>query len=224
MEEIVSNKTCAECSQTFPIYTKDIGFYKKIDVAEPVRCPECRHQMRALHVNQLHLFKRKCDATGVDIISNYLPDSPYTVYEQAYWYGEGWDAVRYGREFDFSRSFFDQYYELGLEVPRPALFTDYLKDENCEYTNYAGKNRDCYQGFMKTKDVMDFDEIGDAELAYECAELGYNGYNLRFCLQRNPRNLWERNCEGCGLELHSSYAPARPEKIYCEECYLEQVM
>lgn len=40
---------------------------------------------------------------------------------------------------------------------------------------------------------------------------------------KNPRKLWERKCNKCSLELKSSYAPERPEKIYCEKCYLETI-
>lgn len=54
-------------------------------------------------------------------------------------------------------------------------------------------------------------------------------YNARF-LERiskmNPRKLWHRKCmnEGCGNEFETTYAPDRPEKIYCEECYQKSVI
>ena len=44
----------------------------------------------------------------------------------------------------------------------------------------------------------------------------------RFAL-RNPRHLWNRMCEKCGVAMETSYAPERPETIYCEKCYLETV-
>lgn len=40
---------------------------------------------------------------------------------------------------------------------------------------------------------------------------------------RNPRRLWNRKCAKCGLDLKSSYAPDRPETVYCETCYLKEV-
>ncbi|MCX6808024.1 MAG: hypothetical protein NTZ80_04520 [Patescibacteria group bacterium] len=40
---------------------------------------------------------------------------------------------------------------------------------------------------------------------------------------RNPRKLWLRKCDNCGVELKTSYAPDRPETVYCEKCYLETV-
>ncbi len=40
---------------------------------------------------------------------------------------------------------------------------------------------------------------------------------------RNPRKLWSRTCMKCAKPMYTSYAPDRPEKVYCEECYLKEV-
>ncbi|MEI8230914.1 MAG: hypothetical protein WCG83_07320 [Candidatus Peregrinibacteria bacterium] len=40
---------------------------------------------------------------------------------------------------------------------------------------------------------------------------------------RNPRKLWKRKCGKCGKEMETTYSPERPEKVYCEECYLKEV-
>lgn len=37
--------------------------------------------------------------------------------------------------------------------------------------------------------------------------------------QRNPRKFWNRECDQCKKKIQSTYAPDRPEKVYCEECY-----
>ncbi|MFZ2150293.1 MAG: hypothetical protein WAV15_04000 [Minisyncoccia bacterium] len=41
----------------------------------------------------------------------------------------------------------------------------------------------------------------------------------------NPCKLWHRKCmnEGCINEFETSYAPERPEIIYCESCYNKEV-
>jgi len=41
--------------------------------------------------------------------------------------------------------------------------------------------------------------------------------------QRNPRKLLLRQCQKCSKNLLSPYAPDRPEKIYCNECYEKEV-
>ncbi|MCX6751723.1 MAG: hypothetical protein NT161_03110 [Candidatus Nomurabacteria bacterium] len=42
---------------------------------------------------------------------------------------------------------------------------------------------------------------------------------------RNPWKLWHRKCmkEGCQNEFETSYAPDRPEIVYCERCYQQEV-
>jgi len=43
--------------------------------------------------------------------------------------------------------------------------------------------------------------------------------------KRNPLKLWHRKCmkDGCKNEFETTYAPERPEIIYCEKCYQQEV-
>ena len=40
-----------------------------------------------------------------------------------------------------------------------------------------------------------------------------------------PRKLWYRKCmkKGCNNEFETPYAPDRPEIVYCERCYQQEV-
>jgi len=40
---------------------------------------------------------------------------------------------------------------------------------------------------------------------------------------RNPRILHIRKCDNCGKDIETTYSPTRPEKVYCEKCYLEKI-
>lgn len=42
----------------------------------------------------------------------------------------------------------------------------------------------------------------------------------------NPPKLWHRTCmnEGCKNEFETSYAPERPEIVYCEGCYQREIV
>jgi hypothetical protein len=40
---------------------------------------------------------------------------------------------------------------------------------------------------------------------------------------RNPPKLWHRKCAKCSNEFETSYAPDRPEIVYCERCYQQEV-
>ena len=130
MDKIAETRTCKKCGGRFAIADWDIGFYEKMNVPVPLLCPSCREARRLSHINQLHLFKRQSDATGESIISNYPPEHQFKVFSQKFWTSDAFDGIQYGRDFDFKRPFFEQYKDLLHSVPRPALFTDYLHDEN----------------------------------------------------------------------------------------------
>lgn len=40
----------------------------------------------------------------------------------------------------------------------------------------------------------------------------------------NKPYLYDRKCDKCGKEVKTSFAPERPEIIYCESCYQQEVM
>jgi hypothetical protein len=40
---------------------------------------------------------------------------------------------------------------------------------------------------------------------------------------RNPRTLHERSCAECKKNIITTFAPERPEKVVCEECYRKLV-
>ena len=40
----------------------------------------------------------------------------------------------------------------------------------------------------------------------------------------NPPKLWERKCAKCQTDMKTSYAPDRPEVVYCAECYKEEIV
>lgn len=40
---------------------------------------------------------------------------------------------------------------------------------------------------------------------------------------RNPRKLWHRQCSHCQKPITSCYAPDKPERVVCEECYRQEM-
>jgi len=204
-------KICKNCSQSFEITDLDLKFYEKISVPAPTHCLRCRKIRRLARINQLNLYERKCDATGEKIISNYHPSSVHKVYKQDYWYSDKWDALKYGMDFNFNMSFFEQFNELSLKVPKPALFTAYEFDENSEYTNHSGKNKNCYMIFdsdesrdclysysiNKCNDVMESYRARKSELCYNCCDI-QNCFNCYFVENSETCNdsAFLLNCTG----------------------------
>lgn len=178
------NKQCIRCSKTFNVNQWDLDFYKKVTVPEPTYCPECRQQRRLASANQLYLYKNTCAATGKSIISNYHPDDGFIVYDQAYWHSDQWNPLDYGVDFDFSRPFFDQYYDFAKRIPRPNLLNGYEYDENSPYTNHSARNKNCHMifdsdgnescyygyGVNTCKQCLDCYRVRKSELCYECVD------------------------------------------------------
>ena len=120
-KKIVETKICKHCSSKFDITDKDLEFYEKVSpifpnpgvsfptpglkllengkikylIPTPTFCPDCRQQRRLTWRNERKLYKRKCDASGKEIISIYSPDKNYKVYNQDFWWSDSWKALSY---------------------------------------------------------------------------------------------------------------------------------
>ena len=95
---------CQDCKITFAPSENELALYKKFAAAPAELCFDCDQKRRLCYRNERSLYSRKCDAIGETIISIYAPDSPYKAYKSDYWYGDKWDALAYGRDFDFTRA------------------------------------------------------------------------------------------------------------------------
>ena len=113
-------KSCQNCKYNFTIYPEDLVFYDAIKVPMPTFCPDCRAQRRLVWRNERTLYKRKCDLCSKSVIGIYPENTPFPVYCYDCWYGDGWDPLSYGVEYDSSVSFFEQLKTLINTVPRLA--------------------------------------------------------------------------------------------------------
>ncbi|MES2023866.1 MAG: hypothetical protein V4439_04235 [Patescibacteria group bacterium] len=136
------NRNCQSCKKDFVIEPNDFGFYEKVKVPPPTFCPECRYIKRLLNRNEWSLNKRTCDLCKKNIISIYRDDVIFPVYCHECWWSDKWEASTFGRDFDFSRPFFEQFKDLHDVVPHVALVGS--NNENCEYSNQLQNNKDCY--------------------------------------------------------------------------------
>ena len=208
-------KICQNCKKEFVIEPEDFDFYQKIKVPAPTFCPECRLIRRMIFRNERSLYKRKCDAPdhNEDIISIYSPDKPLKIYDQKYWWSDSWDPMEYGRDYDFSKPFFEQFNELLMAVPRPPSIGS--NNINSDYTNYgiynkncylivsAEKNEDCLYGhrLFFNRDCVDCENIHSSELCYQCFQC-INCYKCIFSQRlENCNDLFFcfdcRNCQNC---------------------------
>lgn len=182
---------CIRCQSGFTPSQADLEFYKELRIPTPTHCPACREQRRLAWRNERVLYARKCDATGNNILSVFSPDKPFLVYHNDAWYSDNWDPLSYGRDFDFNLSFFEQFEALMKVVPQLALSA--TGNQNCEYVNQAGWNKNCYLIFegdydegclygnniQECRDSLDMLKGFRCELCYECINCD-SCYDLKF--------------------------------------------
>lgn len=218
-DPIVEFRVCPLSGKEFGIFTSEKAFLERMSpsfawetfvIPFPTLCPEERQRRRLSHRNDKTLYKWTCASSGKSIISMYSPESLYTVYDQWIWNGDSRDAVEYGREFDFSRTFMEQYQELMIATPRVNLLN--YEHENSEYCNLAVKNKNCYlitssgmnenclYGYRMTncKDCVDCANMDTCELCYETTD-SWKCFKCSYCLTCNECRdcIWCFDCIGC---------------------------
>jgi len=184
-------KICQNCKNQFTIEPDDFNFYQKIQVPAPTFCPRCRLQRRLAWFKAFRLYKRKCDLCKKEKISMYRPDAPYTVYCTECWWSDKWDPTAYAREYDFSKSFFEQFNEHMHTVPLMGLAISKIVTELSPFTNHCDKSKNCYlifysdycedvqYGFYLTRDksLLDCSILWECEQCYDSMN-GFKNYRV----------------------------------------------
>ncbi|MBI5411728.1 hypothetical protein HZA43_00965 [Candidatus Peregrinibacteria bacterium] len=226
---------CIQCKTPFEISQREIDFCKKIDMSLPTLCPQDRWRELMASRNEWKLYRRKCDATGKEILSAYAPDSPFKVYNNPVWWGGTWDAVEYGRDFDFSRPFFGQFAELQKVVPREG--TSIFNSENCDYNSHIRQSRNCYLNslvakceetlysywMVEDKDVADCMYTNYSTLCYECTDIN-NGYNCVMLQESDNCSdcYFSYQLKGCNHCIFSSNLANKSYYCFNKPCAKEQ--
>src|SRR3972149_8067793 len=218
-------QTCRITGKLFVITEEDQKFYEKMGVPLPTLCPQERQRRRHTFRNERNLYQSTCHNCKKSIISMYSPDKEYLVYCPDCWWSDNFDPLVYGQDFDFTKSFFEQFLVLEKKVPHLAL--DVVNNENSNYVNLCGYSKDCYLIFaaeyderclygtqiIKCNDCIDGLNCLNSQYCYDV--LNIDGcYELLFgtdCYQcSNSMFLW--NCRSCKECLFCSNVS---NKKYC---------
>lgn len=205
---------CRLTGKSFVVSEWEQDFLKRMQMPVPTLCPEERQRKRLAHRNERTLYKRGCDLCKKVIIAIYPEGTSFPVYCSECWWGDAWDPMTYGRDFDFGRPFFDQFKEVYFRTPRVGVLS--RNGENSEYTNCEEESKNCYLTFaggysedcmycylnISCKDCVDCSLINHCELCYEGLELE-NCYHC-FYLQNS------QNCSDCVLGV---------DLISCKNCF-----
>lgn len=195
---------------------------------------------RFLFRNQRHLFRRRDDASGKDIFSGLPPQAPVKVYEHDYWWSDSWDPMQYGRDYDFSRPFFEQFKDLLYTVP---LFSKSAVNMiNSDYSDQSGWLKNAYLCFdtgyienssylvssLHIKESLDLYQCEKGELCYEnvMVDDGYRVFFSRDC--DSSSDIWFSQdlggctyCFGCSNLRNKSYHIFN--EPYSKDIYFEKL-
>jgi hypothetical protein len=124
----------------------------------------------------------------------------------------------------------------GKETVSADSIPDKTRDIPDTYLKEIFSCATCSKNYNITENELNFYRKESIPLPRKCPNCRYK---RRFDL-RPPRRLWHRKCscdgstsspqaknhshEGkCDIEFQTTYSPERPEKVYCEKCYQQEV-
>ena len=203
-------KTCQNCKKDFSIEPEDFAFYQKIKVPAPTFCHVCRAQRRFAFRNDRNLFKVKDHFTGKDIFSLYPAEAHRPVVTQEEWNSDAWDAMDEGRDYDFLKPFFVQFFELERKIPIYNLNVQFMVEsdysgnatalKNCYLIFNSNNSEDCLYGNAvdRSKDCIDNSYLVKGEQCYESLwiESSYRTFFSSECTESS--DIWfSKNCVGC---------------------------
>lgn len=177
MEKVTQTITCKKCSSVFSVTDRDEEFYAKLKIPVPIHCPQCREIRRLMWRNENVYYQRKCDLCGRRIISLFSEDKPYKIYCNQCWWGDKWNGMDYGRDFDFSKPFFEQFAEFQKAVPVLSMSSDEgIGSENCEYCQDFSQGKNCYlvTGSWKDRDCMYCNNSNSSKNLVDCSSVNWN--------------------------------------------------
>ena len=204
------NRTCQNCKSGFVVEPEDFQFYEKVQVPPPTFCPMCRFQRRSAYRNEGKLFRVESAKSGKHILSLLPKEAGMKVYSEEEWWADNWDASEYSREYDFSRTFFDQFRDLMREVP--WYNKSVLRMVNSEHCANASDLKNCYlmfnsnvdedcaygNGVDRSKICLDCSHTTDSERCYEGFWLTRCSNSIFSSQCENSFNMmFSKNCSGC---------------------------
>ena len=206
----METRICQNCKKDFAIEEEDFSFYEKMKVPPPTWCPFCRYRRRIIWRNVHDLFRGRESIENKEIFTWVSPEVGLTVYEMSYWNSDNWDPLNYGRDYDFSRPFFEQLKELFHSVPFPAKSMQ--RCINSDYSNTCDDMKNAYLCFNATymedcayccngsmlKKCFDITSGYNNELCYEDVRVSKSYNTVGSITLENCVDVWfSKNCVGC---------------------------
>ncbi len=190
-------KNCQNCKQDFVIDSEDFSFYQKIQVPPPTFCPECRMIRRMMWRNVRSLYKCACGMCGKSLVSMYPDTDTAPVLCTDCFNGDAYDQFAHAKDYDFSKTFFEQLRELLAVNPRFYAYK-FGNLVNSDFTNYSKDNKNAYLAYsvVDCEDVMYSETIDKSKNSLDCYAVeridgcSYNvdcngNYNTHYAVKSN---------------------------------------
>ncbi|MBI2021146.1 hypothetical protein HYS99_01375 [Candidatus Giovannonibacteria bacterium] len=200
-------KKCQNCKKEFRIEPEDFKFYESLNIPPADECPSCRWKHLLAFWTFGKFRKAKSDLTGKEIFT-ILPESvPFPLYSREEWVSDAWDPMKYGRDYDFSRSFFEQFKELQSAVPHPHQTG--VRNINCQWSDDAWDSKNCYL----CRSLLNCEDLSYAYRAFGCR----NSIDLTYCFD-TEFSYDCTHCMKCYKVRHSFDARNSIDSMFLYDC------
>jgi hypothetical protein len=108
----------------------------------------------------------------------------------------------------------------GKETLQPEEIPDHIKDISDDITKEILKCISCERNYKITEQELLFYRKMILPIPRKCFFCRHKDRIKR----RGPYKFWDRKCDHCGKDIKTNYSPDRPEIVYCEQCYQQEVI
>nr|KKS46743.1 MAG: hypothetical protein UV11_C0025G0015 [Candidatus Giovannonibacteria bacterium GW2011_GWF2_42_19] len=201
------NKICQNCHNEFTIESEDFKFYERFNIPVADECPSCRWKHLLAFWTFGKFRKTKSDLSGKEIFTILPASVQFPLYSRVEWASDAWDPTQYARDYDFSRSFFEQFKELQFAVPHPHQTG--VRNINCQWSDDVWNSKNCYL----CRSLLDCENLSYGYRTFGCR----NSVDLTYCFD-TEYSYDCTHCFKCYKVRHSFDARNSIESMFLYDC------
>ena len=217
---------CPVADAGSPISDLEREYCSRYDLPLPRLAPSERLRNMLCFRNRSYLYNGQCAVSGKKMLTCFPPKRGYRPCDVDIWHSDRIDNREFGKPYDFTRRFFEQFVELYRTALLPGLTANRATIENCDYADGITYAKNCYLVFASSysedcmfcylvrrcRSVLDCVYCFDSEFCYECTDVR-NCVNLKWSSRCNHCSdscfLFDcsscTNCFGCTNLSHKQY-------------------
>lgn len=103
--------------------------------------------------------------------------------------------------------------------PQTYVIPDHIKNAPDSIINEILVCQNCKKNFKIITQELEYYRKKNIPIPRECPDCRHRDR----IQSHSPRKLFDRKCSKCEKTIQSTIAASRPEKVYCEQCYLQEI-